>query len=209
MTLVASGQPVPPNVQLAPWIPLHLRKPDSARPPEPADTPRLGFGNQSSIGALQGEERTPPQKIWVRRQWNIPKEAKNGPKFVRKALVLSVCNDRGFFEKNDRGAYSINGLTAKPDPDGSFAIQFGACLRETLDLRLYDRERLSARLAAGAPQMRLTVTPIEPVPSSLRLITRGDAPFTGSGCRRTRQAAARHARGFCGGNSCERLRTVF
>lgn len=38
---------------------------------------------------------------------------------------VSVYNAKGFFEKNDRGAYSLNNLTAKPNKDGSFTIQFG------------------------------------------------------------------------------------
>lgn len=40
---------------------------------------------------------------------------------------ISVYNDKGFFEKNDLDAYSLNSLTAKPNPDGSFTIQFGGC----------------------------------------------------------------------------------
>ena len=38
---------------------------------------------------------------------------------------ISVYNKEGFFAKNDLGAYSLNNLTAKPDSDGSFTIQFG------------------------------------------------------------------------------------
>lgn len=40
---------------------------------------------------------------------------------------LSVYNEEGFFEKNPQGAYSLNNITAKPDADGSFTIQFGGC----------------------------------------------------------------------------------
>jgi len=40
---------------------------------------------------------------------------------------ISVYNGSGFFEKNDLGAYSLNSLTAKPNDDGSFTIQFGGC----------------------------------------------------------------------------------
>jgi hypothetical protein len=38
---------------------------------------------------------------------------------------VSVYNEAGYFEKNERNAYSLNNLTAKPNVDGSFAIQFG------------------------------------------------------------------------------------
>jgi len=40
---------------------------------------------------------------------------------------ISVYNSKGFFEKNSLGMYSINNLTAKPNADGSFSIQFGNC----------------------------------------------------------------------------------
>lgn len=44
---------------------------------------------------------------------------------------VSLYNAKGFFEKNDLNSYSLNNLTAKPDVDGSFTIQFGGCTKET------------------------------------------------------------------------------
>lgn len=44
---------------------------------------------------------------------------------------VSVYNAKGFFEKNALNAYSLNNLTAKPDRDGSFTIQFGGCSATT------------------------------------------------------------------------------
>ncbi len=44
---------------------------------------------------------------------------------------ISVYNAKGFFEKNPLNAYSINGVTAKRDPDGSYTIQFGGCTQDT------------------------------------------------------------------------------
>jgi hypothetical protein len=38
---------------------------------------------------------------------------------------LSVYNADGYFESNERGAYSINNLTATPNADGSVTIHFG------------------------------------------------------------------------------------
>ncbi len=38
---------------------------------------------------------------------------------------ISVYNKDGFFEKNSQGIYSINNLSAKPDKDGSYTINFG------------------------------------------------------------------------------------
>ena len=40
---------------------------------------------------------------------------------------VSVYNADGFFEPNDRGAYTVNNITATPDPDGSITIHFGGC----------------------------------------------------------------------------------
>ena len=40
---------------------------------------------------------------------------------------ISVYNADGFFEANDRGAYSINNLTATPNDDGSVTVHFGGC----------------------------------------------------------------------------------
>jgi len=44
---------------------------------------------------------------------------------------ISVYNDKGYFEKNNLNVYSLNNLTAKPNQDGSFTIQFGGCQKDT------------------------------------------------------------------------------
>ena len=44
---------------------------------------------------------------------------------------ISVYNAKGFFEKNALNAYSLNNLTARPDPGGSTTIQFGGCEQQT------------------------------------------------------------------------------
>ena len=44
---------------------------------------------------------------------------------------ISVYDAKGYFEKNDLGAYSLNSLTAKPNSDGAFTVQFGGCSKET------------------------------------------------------------------------------
>jgi hypothetical protein len=44
---------------------------------------------------------------------------------------ISVYNAGGFFEKNKLGSYSLNNLTAEPNKDGSFTIQFGGCTTTT------------------------------------------------------------------------------
>lgn len=40
---------------------------------------------------------------------------------------ISVYDAKGYFAKNEFDAYSLNNLTAKPNPDGSFTIRFGGC----------------------------------------------------------------------------------
>ena len=40
---------------------------------------------------------------------------------------ISLYNADGFFEPNDRDAYSVNNLTATPNADGSVTVHFGGC----------------------------------------------------------------------------------
>ena len=40
---------------------------------------------------------------------------------------VSVYNKAGYFEKNAENAYTLNNITAKPDADGTYVIQFGGC----------------------------------------------------------------------------------
>ena len=40
---------------------------------------------------------------------------------------ISLYNAEGFFEPNERGAYSVNNLTATPNADGSVTVHFGGC----------------------------------------------------------------------------------
>ena len=42
-----------------------------------------------------------------------------------------VYNKDGYIPRNDRKVYSFNNITAKPDTDGSFTIQFGDCENES------------------------------------------------------------------------------
>lgn len=53
---------------------------------------------------------------------NVPK---NVP--VKAFWSISVYNPKGFFEKNDYNAYSLNNLTATKNADGSVTAQFGGC----------------------------------------------------------------------------------
>ena len=48
---------------------------------------------------------------------------------------ISLYNAKGYFEKNEHGAYSLNNVTAKPDADGGYTIRFGG--DPSLDNYLY------------------------------------------------------------------------
>ena len=45
---------------------------------------------------------------------------------TRSGRSRSMTRD-GFFQKNQYDAYSLNSITAKKNPDGSVAVQFGGC----------------------------------------------------------------------------------
>ena len=40
---------------------------------------------------------------------------------------ISLYNADGFFQANERGAYSVNNITATPNDDGSVTVHFGSC----------------------------------------------------------------------------------
>jgi len=44
---------------------------------------------------------------------------------------ISVYDDEGYFHKNGLNAYSLNNLTAKPNADGGYTVQFGGCQTST------------------------------------------------------------------------------
>lgn len=54
--------------------------------------------------------------------FNMPKTVP-----VKEFWSVSVYNAKGFFEKNEYNAYSINDITAKKNADGSVTVQFGGC----------------------------------------------------------------------------------
>lgn len=44
---------------------------------------------------------------------------------------ISIYNAAGYFEKNALDSYTLNNLTAKPNPDSSVTVQFGGCAKVT------------------------------------------------------------------------------
>jgi len=79
---------------------------------------------------------------------------------------VSVYNADGFFEKNDRDAYSINNITAAPDEDGSITVHFGSCGDGRLNcLPITDGWNYIVRLYRPRPEVldgSWTFPPIEP-----------------------------------------------
>jgi len=61
-------------------------------------------------GSVQGEYKLTVADVPVDGFWSI-----------------SVYNADGFFEPNDRDAYSVNNITAAPNGDGSITVHFGGC----------------------------------------------------------------------------------
>lgn len=48
----------------------------------------------------------------------------------RRVLLGLGLQRRRSFEENDRGAYSVDNLTATPNDDGSVTVDFGGCAGE-------------------------------------------------------------------------------
>lgn len=40
---------------------------------------------------------------------------------------ISLYNKKGYYQKNDLDAYSVNNISGKPNKDGSFTVHFGGC----------------------------------------------------------------------------------
>ena len=50
---------------------------------------------------------------------------------VKGFWSISLYNAKGYFQKNDLNAYSLNNLTAKSNSDGSYTVRFGGCTKTT------------------------------------------------------------------------------
>jgi hypothetical protein len=63
------------------------------------------------------------------------------------AWLIGPYKAEGYFEENDLRAYSLNNLTAKPNLDGSFKIQFGGWQKVTPNcLPIISRSHYTVRL---------------------------------------------------------------
>jgi hypothetical protein len=67
---------------------------------------------------------------------------------------VSVYNADGFFEPNDRNAYSVNNITANPNEDGSVTVHFGGCEHDRLNcLPIVDGWNYTVRLYRPRPEV--------------------------------------------------------
>lgn len=67
---------------------------------------------------------------------------------------ISVYNAAGFFEANERDAYSVNNITATPNDDGSVTVSFGGCRDDRPNcLPIMDGWNYTVRLYRPRPEV--------------------------------------------------------
>jgi hypothetical protein len=66
---------------------------------------------------------------------------------------ISVYNAAGYFEPNDRNAYSVNNLTAERDPDGSVTVHFGGSDDRPNALPIVEGWNYTVRLYRPRPEI--------------------------------------------------------
>ena len=67
---------------------------------------------------------------------------------------ISVYDADGFFEPNDRSAYSVNSITATPNADGSVTVHFGGCCDERANcLPIMEGWNYTVRLCRPRPEV--------------------------------------------------------
>ncbi len=67
---------------------------------------------------------------------------------------ISVYNADGYFQANDRDAYSVNNITATPNDDGSVTVHFGGCANDRPNcLPIMDGWNYAVRLYRPRPEI--------------------------------------------------------
>jgi len=89
------------------------------------------------IGTAGGWGGNPSYAAIYLPVWPKPDDAKTVQRLTVKDVPvdgfwsISVYDKAGFFAKNELSAYSLNSLTAKPDANGAYTVQFGGCTKTT------------------------------------------------------------------------------
>lgn len=94
-------------------------RPDQVDPVQHLIGTAAGWGGNPSYAALYSgvvPRRNDGQTAYRLSVDNVP---------VDGFWSVSVYNKEGYFVKNPRNAYTVNNVTAKPNPDGSVTIHFG------------------------------------------------------------------------------------
>ena len=86
---------------------------------------RFLLGSAFGWGGLPTYEAVYETKNEPRKDGEFQLTVKDVP--VDGFWSISIYNKDGYFEKNKFDSYSINNLTATPNEDGSFTINFGGC----------------------------------------------------------------------------------
>ncbi|WP_313404449.1 DUF1214 domain-containing protein [Aeromicrobium sp.] len=90
--------------------------------PEEVDPVRHLVGTAAGWGGLPGSEAA-YVGVQPTEEGRFELTMKDVP--VDGFWSISVYDEKGFFAPNDRDAYTVNNITAVPDPDGSVTVRFG------------------------------------------------------------------------------------
>ena len=91
------------------------------------------------IGAAIGWGGNPPSAAMYQSVYPKLNDGKTAHRVTVKDVPVdgfwsvSVYNDKGYFEKNSLNAYSVNSLTGRANPNGSFTVHFGGCGKGVLN----------------------------------------------------------------------------
>ena len=94
---------------------------------------------------------------------------------------ISVYNADGYFEPNDRNAYSINSITATPNDDGSVTVHFGGAHDQPNMIPIMDGWNYLVRplQTTSRDPRRLLEVPLNRTDLTREAFRRGTFPNTG------------------------------
>ncbi|MFK4874588.1 DUF1214 domain-containing protein [Novosphingobium sp. ZW T3_23] len=133
-------QVAPGRLELPDWDQASLAETRGRLSKMPVPDEKRGFGTRASvdpeshlIATAIGWGGNPARDASYMADWPERNDGKTIYRLTVKDVPVdgfwsvTVYNKAGYFERNAQNAYSLNNLTAKPDSDGGFTIQFGGC----------------------------------------------------------------------------------